>query len=194
MLAIIVLMVTVVLANTHDGSIEAKVKISQSLILDTAKETRSKSIAVKQFTSAVFPSYGLDFDTSLPQQVIVYADCVPNDHAAIDPSDTIVDADDTFDYAHNDCGPSGNLVNKITLDENTKISAIRATYPVNGVMQTFTETRADVLFLRPDPTLWITTSSGGLIPTGNIEIDVSDLGNKFIRTDIINSSGEISEK
>ncbi|HVS79477.1 MAG TPA: type II secretion system protein [Candidatus Paceibacterota bacterium] len=190
-LAIIVFMVTAVLANTHGITLEARAKAAASTVLDLIKDTRNRSVAVKQFTTGTFPSYGLDFDLSRPQQVIVYADCIADDNA-----DGIVDNKDTFNYISGggSC-TGGSLVSTNKLDTQTKIGAIRAVFPVSGgSIRTVSESRVDILFLRPEPTIWIWTATDGVLTAGHVEVDIEDTTGKYIRTVSLYSTGEASMK
>lgn len=190
-IVILVFMVTVVLANTHNLGLNARVKASANLIVDTLKDTRSKSISVRQFNNASFPSYGVHLETANPRTITVYADCVADDNA-----DGTINNLDTFRFisSSTQCGgtkPNG-LDQQISLDANTRITAISATYPVGGVDVTTSESVVDLEFLRPEPTIWISRGAGILIPVGKVEITVKDNGGKYQRKITFYSSGQFS--
>jgi len=192
-IAIITIMVMLVLLNTNRTGSYEKVNAAANLIVDTTKETRSKAISVEQLATDVYPSYGVHMDKGA-SQIIVFADCIADDNA-----DGTVNNLDTFSFSNssNQCAPaspSNGLVKTETFPVGTKISAIRSFYPqtANGALISHTESKVDILFLRPEPTIWITLASGLLLPVGRIEVDVTDSANRYLRTVTFYSTGEFS--
>lgn len=185
--AIMTFIITVVISNTHKLGLNAKVKAAAGLVVDTSKDTRSKAVSVKQFMGSLFPSYGIKFDTLNPTYIRVYADCVADDNG-----DRIINSLDTFAFVQtsNACSGTNGRVQDVFLPSGTRIRAIRSVYPVSGVMTSVAETKMDMLFLRPEPTVWIVNTAGALLPTGYFEVDVSDTANTYTKTVRFYSTGQ----
>lgn len=186
-IAILTFIMAVVLSSTRRLTISSKVKAGAGVVIDTSKDTRSKAVSVKQYLGTLFPSYGLRFETASPTRIRVYADCVADDNG-----DKTVNNLDTFGFVQssNQCSGTNGLVQDVQLTSGTRIRAIRSTYPVGGIMQTNAETKVELLFMRPEPTVWMVNSAGALIPTGYIEIDISDTANTFTKTVRYYSTGQ----
>lgn len=189
-ITLVSLITSVVLANTRSLNTNALVKASAGTIIDTAKDARTKAVSVEQFTTSVFPSYGIHFDMSAPTKITIYADCLTDD----DGSGT-VDEGDTFHFARgstvSQCvGQPDGFYADIALARNTEIKSIKATYPITGTMTTMNQSKIDIQFLRPEPTIWMVDASENLIPVGFIDVTVGDKGNKFFATVRFYSTGQ----
>lgn len=172
---IIVLMSSLILASLPTFRRQSKTQDAASTILLAAQETRQKSISVKQFQNAIFPSYGLYFDTNFPRRIRIYADCVADDTA---PFGLLDDKDNfTFDPASIACGlPNQNgFVEDRTLDSQVSITQLKISGQV--VYPPPTVTQAYIEFVRPQPSIWITGITGAgktLLDYGELEITVKD--------------------
>ena len=170
---IILLLSSILLASLPTFRRQAKTNDAASTILIAAQDARQKSITVKQFQGSIYPSYGLSFDTALPQSVTIYADCVADDNA-----DGKLDNLDSFVYnsASTACGgASGNgFLETRTFDSQVKITQLRI---VGQISPAPVVPKAYIEFIRPQPSIWITGENGGtrtLLDYGSLEITVKD--------------------
>lgn len=184
---IIGLIASVVLINVTSLGLQARVNAAANQILDVMKETRHDSITVKEFKSNLFPSYGVYFDISTPRKVVVYADCLADDN-----KDNFLDDKDIFLFnpSSTDCNGENGFVKEINLDSKVKISEIRSI----SFGSTKTEPKIHLEFVRPEPIIWVTLSDDTLLAAGKIEMDVTDIQNKFKKTIIFWSSGQFAIK
>lgn len=169
-----------------------KLTAATNVVYDTAKKTRHNSISVKEFKTNLFPSYGIYFDMSFPEKIIVYADCITNDRDTAqeiaEGRAPIVNENDDFDYDQANCA-GGNLVEEITLPYGAKIKEMRY---ISAFGPSGTQQKIFMEFLRPEPTIWITLEDGSLLPAGRIEIDITDATEKLSKTVIFRSTGQFS--
>lgn len=195
-ITLIVFMVTAMATSIQRINLNARVKAAAGIVVDAAKNTRSKAISVKEFRNNIFPSYGVHFDTASPGIITVYVDCQADDNGASGGPDNTVNHLDSFRFNPSavTCDGGNGFVENVSLPSGTKVTAIRSYYPSGGVMTEHAETKFDMLFLRPEPTIWITLTSGSLLPTGRIEVDIGDNGGKFTRTVVFYITGEFGEK
>lgn len=184
---IIGIIASVVLVNVTSLGLQARVNAAANQILDVMKEARHDSVTIKEFKSNLFPSYGVYFDISTPRKIVVYADCVADDN-----KDNFLDNKDIFLFnpSATDCNGGNGFVKEINLDSNVRISEIRSI----SFGFTKTEPKLYLEFVRPEPTVWITLLDDTLLPAGKIEMDITDIQNKFKKTIIFWSSGQFAIK
>ena len=187
--AIIALMSGLILTRIPALRSQTAVNASVDTLLQTARDARLKSSTVEQLeATGDFPAYGVYFDLSTPQQIVIYADCTIDDN-----KDGSLNQLDKFYYQASECG--GSSVKKTTLLQAfTKISAIR-TVSTSG---SISDTKAYMEYVRPDPTIWLSdvnavnAANPNLLPYGHIEIDVSDMNGKFTKTIEFWTSGKVA--
>jgi prepilin-type N-terminal cleavage/methylation domain-containing protein len=199
--AITALVGSIVLANTNMFATQTHLKAVANQILNQAKEVRQYSVSVEEFRNGTFPSYGFAFDITQPDRMFVYVDCTPDDNG-----NGIVGVGDTFHYTpgSTNCDAGGDLVDQVLFDPRIKIAAMRAVFPVDDdsnpstpyVMKTESEKDIHILYLRPEPTLWMTTcaippaTNCKLLPAGHFEVDLSDTDGRLISTLFFYSTGQ----
>lgn len=200
--AILTFMVSVILTSTRNLTTMQRVNAAAGVVLDTTKEARSNAISVKQFLGNLYPSYGVHLETAntANTRVTMYADCIANDSSTdafgtcvANVPDLIIDACDSFKYVttSTQCNGGNGLVKHVPFaDQNIRVKRIRATYPSGAGMGTFNEASVDILFLRPEPTIWISTPSAGLVQAGSVEVVVGDRGNRFERSIVFYTTGQ----
>lgn len=208
-ISIIGLISAITLANTGILSSNAKATAAANTIYDTMKKARHDSVAVRELNGNLFPSYGVEFNMSNPEKIIVYADCLINDKD--DPSDVdppIINQRDEFwnDTSINTCAGSGDadFVEEVLLPYNAKIKEIRSIAPafpaappvtLDIPARNQTETEVYMEFVRPEPTIWITLGADGpLLKAGRVEIDVVDAAERSKKTIIFHSTGQFEIK
>lgn len=178
-------MIAMVLGNTRGQNDRAAVEKSADDLVSFFRQARQYSLAVRQLGSQ-YPSYGV-YMAKDGTTAIMYADCVPDDNV----SHTITEAD-TFRYlssgASNCTGSGGGstITETLNLQTRTKISKITTT-SVGAASPT---ERADlsVLFIRPEPTIWL-SYSGGYIRPGSMSIELTNNAGTEAVTVTINSAG-----
>ncbi|MGM0629465.1 MAG: pilus assembly FimT family protein [Patescibacteria group bacterium] len=185
-IAIIGIITSVTMLRADLVQSDAEVDAASRQIVNMAKRARQQSISVAEYRG-VFPSYGLHFDMSNPDEFIIYANCLADDN-----KDDEVDFNDNFAYntnAHQTCHEEmGSLslgssvaaaVETFELKDNAFIYEIE-----KNIMDTGTSSvsSASVNYLRPEPTVWITTDVGGsedLMPVGYVKIIIRDKAEEF---------------
>jgi prepilin-type N-terminal cleavage/methylation domain-containing protein len=184
-IGIITIISTITLVNTSTFSAKARVEAAASQILDIMKEIRHNSVSVREFKNNLFPSYGVYFDINFPRRIIVYADCLIDDSG-----DNYIDDNDNFTYnpSSTNCGGENGFVKEIALNSHVRIKEMRSIS--FGV--TNTESKFYLEYVRPEPTVWITDSSGNLLPAGKIEIDLIDTKEKFKKTIVFWTTGQFA--
>ena len=147
---------------------EAALTASASKILEAAKDTRQRSLSVDEFANNLFPSYGLHFDVNEPRKVVVYADCLADDND----DGTLTNKDYfAFDENSTNCDGGNGFIREVSLSSNTFIQDISATGAFPDDWETdVSQSRMDMLYLRPEPTLWITDADGNLMSSGYFEV------------------------
>ncbi|MCI0565573.1 prepilin-type N-terminal cleavage/methylation domain-containing protein, partial [bacterium] len=186
-IAIITVMATVEIISLSSSTLSVKTSTSAENVLNLIKETRQRSLAVKELRSTgLFPNYGVYFDIASPDTVIVYADCVSDDNDS-GAGDGILNDQDNFTYPSTppDNCTGGNLVRTFTLTFPIVIQEIRTIAPQDNI---------HIEFVRPEPTTWITDSSGAVLGSGSVEIDVGDPGERFTKTIVVWSHGLVGLK
>lgn len=137
-------------------------------IINTAEKARQYSAAGRELTAGIFPSYGVAFDTAEPRDVILFADCLLDDNG----DGLITAADDfTFDPARTACGGDSGLVERVRISTNPRV-AIRAVRTVSAELQM--HDRGAIVYVRPDPTTWVSGADGTVLPYGRLEVVVGD--------------------
>ncbi|HET8575278.1 MAG TPA: type II secretion system protein [Candidatus Paceibacterota bacterium] len=173
-------------SKTQSGTV---LHVAETEVVSTLQEARQDAIAVAQYQGQ-FPSYGVYFDKSTPNQLIIYADCVADDY-----KDNRIDNKDNFSYPSGSGCSGGGLVKTVTLERGTYVKDIRAN--LCGVDKgaagctTKEEDRASVEYVRPVPTIWLSDSSGKVLEYGNIEVDIGSSKSSSIKTVTIWGSGLI---
>ncbi len=156
--------------------------------LTLIKETRQRSLAVKELgTTGLFPNYGLYFDTATPSQIIIYADCLSDDNG-----DEKLNNNDNFTYsaAGTNCAGGNGFVKTFTLQSPIQVRALRVSGAASPSGKLYIE------FVRPEPTVWISTANGAanVLENGTAEVDIGDSGGKFKKTLTFGNNGLITLK
>jgi prepilin-type N-terminal cleavage/methylation domain-containing protein len=189
--AIMSIIAAVTLVRTDLLQSDAEINSAGQQIINMAKRARQQSISVSEY-EGIFPSYGLYFDTSEPNQFIIYANCIPDDNG-----DGKVDHDDNFGYndlGHSDChnaindaggsspGPTtAATVEVVELENRAKIKnieiKIKNETPVSGLES------VSVNYLRPEPTVWIApipqVGTEKIVPVGYVKITIMDKAERY---------------
>ena len=126
-------------------------------------------------------------DINYPRRIIIYADCVVDDNG-----DDYIDDKDKFYYdpSSTDCGGENGFVEEITLDKQVKIKEIRS---YSGDSEKI-EPKIYMEYVRPEPTFWVSNADLEVMTFKKIEIDISDIRERFKRTIIIWTTGQFAEK
>jgi prepilin-type N-terminal cleavage/methylation domain-containing protein len=167
--AIIVIMVLVIYPSVQNLREYTNLKAASAKVLDMTKLARSYSVAVKKYGS-FFPSYGI-YVNKVSNEIIIYADCIADDD-----NNKEITISDTFSYSSTlaNCGSSlNNTIDKYNLGPNTFIQSITIEYPDVGGKKVQDETVAHILFLRPEPTIWVTDSNGVVKSTATVTITIA---------------------
>lgn len=168
--SIIALVTTALTIRESQVSDQVKLTASASRILEAAKDTRQRSLSVDEFVNGVFPSYGLHFNINNPEEVVVYADCTPDDND----DGTLNNSDDfAYDSGSTDCDGDNGFVRSVSLRSGTFIKEIASTGAFPDTWASATESTMDILYLRPEPTIWVTDSDGNLMSSGFFEVVLS---------------------
>jgi len=184
---IFVLLTGILLVRLPSLGTKTRVDAATNVLIQTVRKMYNDSISVRELEPGLFPSYGIFLDTNFPRRIIVYADCIADDN-----SDGIIDDRDLFTYRESstDCNGKNGFVEEITLDSRVRIQEIRSILSRSLNIPTV-ETEVHIEFLRPEPSVWMTNESGVVLPTGRVEIDITDIGGQFTKTIIIWISGKI---
>lgn len=186
--AIMGIIAAITLVRTDLIQSDAEINSAGQQIVNMAKRARQQSISVAEYLG-VFPSYGLYFEMSNPNQFIIYANCIPDDNNSGE-----VDHDDNFDYnsdGHLDChneigagspGPtSAATVEVIELENNVRIHDIEVKIKDSSPVSSLNA--VSVNYLRPEPTVWITPDPQqgpeDNIPIGYTKITIRDRAGRF---------------
>lgn len=169
---------------------DSEVSSTSQQIINLSKLVRQSSVSVSEY-HGVFPSYGLYFDISSPNNVIIFANCIPDDDGS-----GKVDHNDNFAYnakAHEDCreatGLMGDIakVDEVLLKNSVYIKSIVAKRAddIEFSIDSFS-----INYLRPEPTVWIFINNGGeqFISAGYVKVTVSDKRERYEKDIIFYSS------
>lgn len=175
--ALIMIMTAILLARTNAMGRQATLNISTADIVSLIREARQDSVAIEGVVhsgSTYYPSYGVHFDVLAPSQAILYADCVADDSANSIPP--IVDANDSFYFDQANCAfPSTQKT--YAIPEGVTIDRIEASYLEGGVTVSTAPEEVSMLFLRPEPTVWITVRESGtrkVLSAGEVTVVLQD--------------------
>lgn len=186
-IALMSVMTVILLARTNGLSSRAEADSAAQQIVGLFRQLRQMSVAIKVVDTGSlldYPAYGAIF---APNGTIftTFVDCDADDN-----NDGRLDNTDTWNVA--DCGSASTADLNMTLGNNARISDIKV-YPTQGAAAV-TPTSVSVQFLRPEPTLWITYSTGGapiVISSGTVDITVRDKRSTDTAVVRIESSGLI---
>lgn len=187
-IGIVSLISTIILIRFPALRLQTRVNVTAQKIVNSVREARRRSTSIVEFSpgTGLYPSYGIFFDTSSPTQIILYADCIFDDSG-----DGIIDNNDNFTYnsSSTSCNGTNGHVQTIPLESGVKITAMRTftSNPIAGM----NETKGAVEYLRPEPSIWVSDSTGTLIGVGGLAIDVADQNNTWKKTVVIWITGDV---
>ncbi len=134
-------------------------------IVSFVRKARVSALAVREY-EGVFPSYGVAL--TKPNTLQLYIDCTPDDSGDGTISFNTLDQD-VFKPDPSSCG-GDEIVEEYTLPFGMVISDIEVSYPT-GLTGSGEATDAvdevSILYLRPEPTVWITFDPGTETVIGN---------------------------
>jgi prepilin-type N-terminal cleavage/methylation domain-containing protein len=171
-MAVMGILTVIALQNISTVRVATALNEATKNIIDTVEETRNSSASGKELANGVFPSYGVAFALANNRDITVFADCLLDDNA----NGQVTVADDfTYSPAGTDCaGGSGSaFVEQVRITPNPRV-VIRDIRTVVG--STEAQTEAAVVYVRPDPTTWLTEADGTVLPYGRLEVVVGDTG------------------
>lgn len=196
-ITLILIMTSILLARTTTLTRQATLNIAAADIVSLVREARQDSISIEGVHvggTTFFPSYGAHFDTNSSNNTtaILYADCVADDTQDTVPP--VVDISDSFHFDQANC-PSFSTTRRVyTLPAGIRINRIEAEY-LDGTVVTTSPDEASVLFLRPEPTVWITLRESGVrkIPAaGEVRVVLRDANSGLERGIIITTNGGVA--
>ena len=178
-LAVLAVLVLIALRNISTVRFSTALNEATRTIVNTAEEARAASAAGKEWPadSGTFPSFGVAFDpVGKPRDVILFADCQLDDRPLPpDGPDGQINAADDFTYnpAGTDCAGGPGLVEEVRITSNPQV-VIREVRTVVGAADA--QEKAAAVYVRPDPTTWLTDDNRTVLPYGRIEVEVGEAG------------------
>ena len=215
---IFVVIGVIVLTNIPNLRRQAGVNAAAGHFIRAIRDARNRSVAIQAFAGTdSYPSYGVFADTVNPDRIVLFAHCkIDNDGPDIDfdgvgdSGDGVIDDNDKFIFISGSlqCIGLDGLVSEIVFDRGVRITEIRRIIPnnpppLNPPPTIIKQARAHIVYLRPEPSIWITTEGSlplfplpptPLVPFGHIEIDIKDSTNTFVKTIVIGTTGIIEMK
>lgn len=187
--AIILILSALLMTRLPAIRTQTRINSTAANIQRAIREARRRSTTIVEFkrgNQSTYPSYGVYFNTAEPTRLTLYADCVFDDNG-----DGVINNQDTFTFvlSSNKCLGANGFVENILLEPTIRVSAIRTfnTNPFSGTSQS----NAAVLFLRPEPSVWISDQSGTLLGLGGIAVEISDQTNRWKKTIVVWITGDI---
>lgn len=166
--AIIGIIVTILFINQRDFIQKSELRAAMTQLINTIEEVKSKNNAsitpADIAANGFFPSFGVQFTVG-HGSVTIFADCIPDDN-----DDGLVRVGDDFQYnsSTTECsGANGDLIKNVELINNTVIKEIITddlAFPT-GTTAPSTITTLDILYLKPEPTVWYTLNSNNSLVT-----------------------------
>ena len=144
-------------------------------IISLLRKARQNSVAILEHPEkpGTYPSYGVHFDLTDDDTILLYADCKADD----DNSGALsYDNGDVYHYKNSNCGGKA-IIEKMNLKHNITITALDFTSIESSDPTSLTD--FNVLFIRPEPTIWFSGKDIGAMKnfdsgTGSITIANSD--------------------
>lgn len=166
-IALLGLVSVAAILNLSDVRVATSLNEATRNILNTVEEARQFSASGKELSSDLFPSYGVSFDTNQPRDIILFADCLldDNDDQEITEQDNF-----TFNPAGTQCNGGNGSVEQVRISDDPRVM-ITAVRSVTAATEPRTD--ASIVYVRPDPTTWITADST-VFSYGRLEVVVSD--------------------
>jgi prepilin-type N-terminal cleavage/methylation domain-containing protein len=170
--SVMAILTIIALRNIATVRVATALNEATKTIIDTVEEARHFSASGKELASGVFPSYGVAFDMSSIRDITVFADCKLDDT-----NNGLINVEDDFTYVptSTDCasGSGSALVEEVRITLNPRV-VIRDIRTVSDVPET--QAKASVVYMRPDPTTWVTEGDGTVLPYGRLEVVIGDTG------------------
>lgn len=183
-ISIIVLMSSMLLARTTRLNSSVRIDASVQTVLAAFREARHNSIAVVAFGGSQFPSYGI-YAGAGESTLTMYADCEGNDNG-----DDAIDNGDSFHQGDDSCG-GGNTADVTTLEPGVSVSEIGFRRYGQDPLVT-TSDAVSILFMRPEPVVWVVTEEGGTTivqPNSTVYITLHDSRSNDERVVEVNTNG-----
>lgn len=166
-LSVMGILATAALLNFSDVRTATALNEATKSIINSVEKARQYSAAGREFEVGVYPSYGVAFRTSEPRDVTVFADCRLDDTG-----NGTVGFEDNFSYpSGTGCGSASGMVERVRISSNPRV-AIRAVQAVVDAPQA--QDQAAIVYVRPDPTTWVSGTDGSVLPYGRLDVVVGD--------------------
>lgn len=165
-ITLIALMSGVAVISIPNLRVNTELSAAVENILRASQDARRFSASGRQLAGALFPSYGISFRMATPQDIVLYADCNLDDDGSgmLDTGDNFV-----FNVSGTQCNGGNGLIERVRISKDSQIQ-IREIRTV--ITSAVSGPSAHVLYMRPDPSTWITGVSGTLLTHGRVEVVV----------------------
>ena len=191
-IAIVSLMSAFVLGSFSRSTQEAGVAEATNSLLSFMRKARQNAVSVLEHPGqpGVYPSYGIHINIKDdPGKIILYADCKADDNDSGG-----IEASDIFHFRQSECNGNGKIEElKLNNAHVTSLVFSGANPNESGALTSF-----NVLFIRPEPTVWFSGTTGPVahphvknFDVGEARITISNLAGTESKVIRINSVGLI---
>lgn len=152
-IGIIALVSAFILAKFPDFSERIALERASRIVGLAIRDAQIRAMSIKEFAPDIFPAYGVHFDSSWNDKLVIFADLQATENQKYD-------YDPLIDDCNNEC------VQKIKITSGVKIKALcanlKSTAPDDCALSAI-----DAVFKRPDPLIFLKGNGGAFSPDPN---------------------------